>query len=82
MKPALRNLFNQSAGTLLHYIDDPEIMEIRVTATGRTFLLKFGLGKERGEDTDEETLDDFLRIVAHMPLMRNWGFVSRPVARP
>jgi Flp pilus assembly CpaF family ATPase len=66
MKPELRDLFNQSAGTLLQYINDPEIMEIRVTGTGRTFLVKFGLGKERVADTDEQTLDDFLRIVAHI----------------
>jgi Flp pilus assembly CpaF family ATPase len=66
MKETLRDLFNQSAGTLLKYIDDPEIMEIRVTGTGRTFLVKFGLGKERVDDTDEQTLDDFLRIVAHI----------------
>jgi Flp pilus assembly CpaF family ATPase len=66
MKADLRDLFNQSAGTLLQYIDDPEIMEIRVTGTGRTFLVKFGLGKERVDDTDEQTLDDFLRIVAHI----------------
>jgi type IV secretion system protein VirB11 len=66
MKPELRALFNQSAGSLLQYIDDPDIMEIRVTGTGRTFLIKFGLGKERVADTDEQTLDDFLRIVAHI----------------
>jgi type IV secretion system protein TrbB len=66
MKSELKELFEQSAGSLLSYLQDPEIMEIRVTGTGRTFLVRFGLGKERVEDTLESTLDNFLRVVAHI----------------
>jgi type IV secretion system protein VirB11 len=56
----------QAAGPLLRYLDDPTVIEVRVTSAGRVFVARFGLGKERVADCPAATLDAFLALVADM----------------
>jgi Flp pilus assembly CpaF family ATPase len=56
----------QAAGPLLRYLDDPAVIEVRVTSAGAVFVVRFGLGKERVEDCPAKTLDAFLALVADM----------------
>jgi type IV secretion system protein VirB11 len=56
----------QAAGPLVRYLDDPTVIEVRVTSAGAVFLVRFGLGKERVEDCTAKTLDTFLALIADM----------------
>jgi len=56
----------QAAGPLLGYLDDPTVIEVRVTSAGAVFVVRFGLGKERVEGCPATTLDAFLALVADM----------------
>jgi hypothetical protein len=64
MHPETHPLLAHAAGALLPYLLDPEVMEVRCTSTGATFLIRFGLGKERVPDVSPRTLDTFLAVVA------------------
>jgi P-type conjugative transfer ATPase TrbB len=66
MIAAIHPLLAHAAGALLPYLEDPEIIEIRVTSAGRSFIVKFGLGKSSIPNIDAQTLDIFLAIVASL----------------
>jgi Flp pilus assembly CpaF family ATPase len=59
-------LLAHAAGPLLPYLEDPEVMEIRVTSQGRCFVVTFGVGKQQVADVDGTTLETFLAVVAAM----------------
>jgi type IV secretion system protein VirB11 len=50
----------------LRYLEDPGVIEIRVTSQARCFVVRFGLGKERVADVPPATLDVFLALIADM----------------
>ncbi len=56
----------RAAGPLGIYLDDPEVIEVRVTSTGRVFVVRFGFAKEQVEDCPAQALDTFLALVADM----------------
>jgi type IV secretion system protein VirB11 len=57
----------QAAGALLPYLDDPEVLEVRVTSAGRVFVVRFGQGKHQVlADYPADALDTFLALVADL----------------
>src|SRR5262245_14904876 len=56
----------QAAGALLPYLDDPEVIEVRVTSAGTVFVVRFGLGKEQVGLCPSAVLDTFLALVADL----------------
>jgi type IV secretion system protein VirB11 len=56
----------QAAGPLLPYLDDPGVIELRVTSAGSVFVVRFGLGKEHVGTCLLAVLDTFLALVADM----------------
>lgn len=59
-------LLAETAGALLPYLDDPEVMELMANPDERLFVERFGVGIARVEDLDASTLDTFLRCVASL----------------
>src|ERR1043166_2000540 len=56
----------QAAGPLLPYLEDPEVIEVRVTSAGKVFIVRFGLGKEQVGTCPASVLDTFLALVANL----------------
>src|ERR1043166_2296417 len=56
----------QAAGPLLPYLDDPEVIEVRVTSAGKVFIVRFVLGKEQVGTCPASVLDTFLALIADM----------------
>src|SRR5712692_5320711 len=59
-------LLAETAGQLLPYLEDPEMMEVMCNPCGRVFVERFGTGIARVADLGAGTLDAFLRCVASM----------------
>ena len=59
-------LLAHAAGPLLPYLEDAEVMEIRVTSNGRCFVVTFGVGKHQRADIPLPVLDTFLAVIASM----------------
>lgn len=55
-----------AAGGLLAYLDEPTVIEVRVTSAGRVFVVRFGLGKEEMPPCAPAVLDRFLALVADL----------------
>ncbi len=53
-----------TAGPLRPYLEDPDVMKVRVTSRGRCFIEVFGRGKQRVDDVSSVQLDMFLAAVA------------------
>jgi len=57
----------QAAGVLAAFLDDPEVMEVRVTSAGRVFVVRFGQGKQQVlAQYSAAALDTFLALVADL----------------
>jgi hypothetical protein len=67
MMQATHPLLAHAAGpTLLPYLDNPHIREIRVTSTGRCFVIHSTEGKQRMPDMDPASLNPFLALCASL----------------
>jgi type IV secretion system protein VirB11 len=59
-------LLAETAGALLPYLEDPEVMEVMCNPDGRVFVERFGRGMTRVADVAAATVDTFLRCVASL----------------
>jgi type IV secretion system protein VirB11 len=65
MLAAYNQRLAEAAGPLLPYLDDPAVLEVRVTSGGRVFVVWFGRGKEAKGLCPPAVLDRFLSLIAH-----------------
>jgi type IV secretion system protein TrbB len=68
-------LLAETAGALLPYLEDDQVIEIMANPDERLFVERFGRGMERVSDLDAATLDTFLRCVASL-VQAEWRATS------